>query len=57
MAITKLTTSVEDSNDMDTTGSSHHLPDRIDSTTLKGVENPIIFQGTGGWPDTATGDK
>ncbi|RXH67303.1 hypothetical protein DVH24_027423 [Malus domestica] len=48
MAITKSATSVEDSNDIDTTS--------IDSATLKGVENPIILQGTGGWPNAATGD-
>ncbi|KAM1714481.1 hypothetical protein ACFX11_025333 [Malus domestica] len=31
--------------------------DGIDNAALKGVENPIILQGTGGWPDAATGDK
>ncbi|KAM0956622.1 hypothetical protein ACFX2A_025369 [Malus domestica] len=40
MAITKSATSVEDSNDIDTTS--------IDSATLKGVENPIILQGRSG---------
>ncbi|KAM0956773.1 hypothetical protein ACFX2I_024928 [Malus domestica] len=31
--------------------------DGIDNAALKGVENPIILQGTGRWLDAATGDK
>ncbi|KAM1242516.1 hypothetical protein ACFX2G_034860 [Malus domestica] len=57
IAITKPITSIEDSNNMDTTASSPHSPDGIDSAALNGVENPIIFQGTSGWPDATTGDK
>ncbi|KAM1056850.1 hypothetical protein ACFX13_030959 [Malus domestica] len=47
MAITKLIISIEDSNDMDST-TSPHSPDKVDSGTIKGVENPIILQGTVG---------
>ncbi|KAM2841743.1 hypothetical protein PS2_029967 [Malus domestica] len=43
MAITKLIISIEDSNDMDST-TSPHSPDKVDSGTIKGVENPIILQ-------------
>ncbi|KAB2635335.1 hypothetical protein D8674_025869 [Pyrus ussuriensis x Pyrus communis] len=57
IAITKPTTSIEDSNNMDTIALSSHSPNGIDNTALKGVENPIIFQGTGGWLDAAMGDK
>ncbi|KAM2308178.1 hypothetical protein COP1_030327 [Malus domestica] len=43
MATTKLIISVKDSNDMDSTASPHSL-DKVDSGTIKGVENPIILQ-------------